>query len=393
MKHANEDMPSINAALVRDVAMCDQPLKTKGSVTIQADTNLESLPLDLLLILDVSGSMSGAGISVVTDSMIHILDNLLGADDRISVITFNSSAALHCDWTDSSGTVPGLSASGGTNFGSAINQVLSHLGSYDGGGNRAGVALFLSDGHGNRASDDNVRSIPDFGFTMHTIGVTSGAKPTHLEQMAELARGHYFDAPEFEDVKKAFTSIFNYGKTVIYAAPGLEIEVMDGVELSNIVQSPQGIKLSENMGAGKHSVSLTHMLKDTRMEIAYDVEVGNCDCDQVNELASFSMLGAKALLTVRCTNVETELYGAPLNNEVTVITQTAKAATAIKQGDTAAATRAITKLETLAKTVPTASTRTETLTQASEATSIGERLETLGKIQASPDGTTKIRED
>jgi hypothetical protein len=386
-------MPSINASLVRDVAMCDQPLKTKGSVTIQADTDLQSLPLDLLLILDVSGSMSGEGISVVTDSMIHILNDLLGSDDRIAVITFNASGNLHCNWTDASGTVPGLSAGGGTNFGSAINEVLSFLGSYDGDGARAGVALFLSDGHGNPASDDNVRSIPDFGFTMHTIGVTSGAKPTHLEHMAELARGHYFDAPGFTDVQKAFTSIFNYGKTVIYSAPELEVEVMDGVELTNIVQSPQGIQLSEKMGTGKHSVALTHMLKDTRMEIAFDVEVGNCDCDKVNELASFSMLGAKDLLTVRCTNVETELYNAPVNNEVTLITQTAKAATAIKRGDTAAATRAITKLENLEKTVPAASTRTETLTQASRATTIGERLETLGKIQASTSGETKIRED
>ena len=27
---------------------------------------------------------------------------------------------------------------------------------------------------------------------MHTIGVTSGANPMHLENMAELAEGHYY---------------------------------------------------------------------------------------------------------------------------------------------------------------------------------------------------------
>jgi hypothetical protein len=336
--------------------------------------------------------MKNQGISVVTESTLHILNDLLGAEDRIAVITFNSGASTHCNWTTKSGTVPPFNAGGGTNFGSAINEVLSLLGSYDGVGSRAGMALFLSDGHGNPASDANVSSIPEFGFTMHTIGVTSGAKPTHLEHMAELARGHYFDAPTFADVKKAFASIFNYGKTVIYAAPELEIEVMDGVELTNMIQSPQGIKLSDQLGPGKHSVSLTHMLKDTRMEIAYDVEVGNIPCE-VMELASFSFSGAKSMLKVRGTDIETDLYNAPVNNDVTLIATTAKAATAIKAGDEAAATRAISKLKTLEKTVPNASTRTETLTEAKDAPSTGAKLETLGRIQATPDGKTVTRED
>ena len=386
-------MPSVNASLVRDVAMCNQPLKTKGSATVVADENKETLPLDLLLILDCSGSMKGQGISVVTESTLHILNDLLGPDDRIAVITFSNGASLHCNWTSKSGTVPPFSAGGGTNFGSAIKEALSLLGGYDAAGSRAGMALFLSDGHaGQKASDTNVSSIPQFGFTMHTIGVTSGANPTHLEHMAELARGHYFDAPTFADVKQAFASIFNYGKTVIYAAPELEIEVMDGVELTNMIQSPQGIKLSDKMGPGTHSVSLTHMLKNTRMEIAYDVEVGNIPCE-VMELASFSFAGAKSMLKVRGTDVETDLYNAPVNNDVTLITTTAKAATAIKTGDQAAATRAITKLKTLEKTVPNATTRTETLTEAQNANSIGAKLETLGRIQATPDGKTVTRED
>jgi len=361
-------------------------------LTIVASPNENTLPLDLLLVLDVSGSMSGQGESVLQDSTVHILNNLMRPEDRIAIITFNSGAQVHTAWTDVHGTVAPFQASGGTNFGSAINEVLAFLGSQDQQGNRAGVALFLSDGHGNKASDDNVRSIPDFGFTMHTIGVTNGAKPEHLEHMAELAKGYYYDAPTFNDVKKAFQSIFNYGKTIVYAAPDLEVTVSDGVVLENLTQTPQGLALANSLDAGAHSVSLSHMVKDTRMEISFDVSVDTVN-DGVNSLATFSLQGATAVLNVRGTNDETELYNAPLNTDVTMIAHSADAATAIKRGDDVAATRAITRMEKLAKTNPNAGTRTTILQDATKATTIGEKMETLGKMQSDTSGKTTLRGD
>lgn len=384
--------PTLTASLLKDVAASNSPLRAKGALTIVASPNENTLPLDLLLVLDVSGSMSGQGISVLQDSTIHILNNLMRPEDRIGIITFNSGARLHTAWTDVHGTVAPFQASGGTNFGSAINEVLSFLGSQDQQGGRAGVALFLSDGHGSKASDDNVRSIPDFGFTMHTIGVTNGAKPEHLEHMAELAKGYYYDAPTFDDVKKAFQSIFNYGKTIVYAAPDLEVTVSDGVVLENLTQTPQGLALANSLAAGAHSVSLSHMVKDTRMEISFDVSV-NAVNDGMNSLATFSLQGATAVLNVRGTNDETELYNAPLNTDVTMIAHSADAATAIKRGDDVAATRAITKMGKLAKTNPNAGTRTTILQDATKATTIGEKMETLGKMQSDTSGKTTLRDD
>ncbi len=372
--------PSLNASLLKDIAASNSPLKAKGALTIVANSNDNTLPLDLLLVLDVSGSMSGQGELVLRDSTIHILNNLMRPEDRIAIITFNSGAKVHTVWTGVQGTIAPFQAGGGTNFGSAINEVLSFLGSQDQIGGRAGVALFLSDGHGSKASDDNVRSIPDFGFTMHTIGVTNGAKPEHLEQMAELAKGYYYDAPTFDDVKKAFQSIFNYGKTIVYAAPDLEVMVSDGVMLENLTQTPQGLALVPQLEAGTHNVSLSHMVKDTRMEISFDVSVDTVK-DGLNSLASFSLLGATAILNVRGTNDETELYNAPVNTDVTLIAYSADAATAIKRGDNVAATRAITKMEKLAKTNPNAGARTTILNDATQATSVGERMETLGRMQ------------
>jgi len=385
--------PSLSASLIKDIALCDSPLKTKGALTIIAEEHKEALPLDLLLVLDVSGSMQGPGISVVTESMVHILNDLMRPEDRIAVITFNSSANVHTTWTNVSGTITPLSAGGGTNFGSAINQVLSFLGGNDNDGQRAGVALFLSDGQGQPAKDENVSSIPDFGFTMHTIGVTAGANPTHLEQMAELARGHYYHAPGFEDVKKAFQSIFNYGKTIVYAAPELDVTVSGGVTLSNIIQTPQGLSLSSHLGPGVHSISLSHLIKDTRMEIAFEVSIDKVSCEGQHMIATFSLGEATTQLSVRGTNDETELYNAPMNTDVTMIAHSAIAATAIKKGDEQAVTRAITQMEKLGATNPNANTRTKIISQATQASTQGERMEILGKMQSDTSGKTKLRED
>ena len=64
----------------------------------------------------------------------------------------------------------------------------------------------------------------------------NGINPDELEHMAELARGRYFSAPTFNGVKQKFTALFNFGKTVWYSAPTIQVEVKDGVVLSEVME-------------------------------------------------------------------------------------------------------------------------------------------------------------
>jgi hypothetical protein len=210
--------------------------------------------------------------------------------------------------------------------------------------------------------------------------------------MAELARGHYYDCPTFDDVKAAFQSIFNYGKTIVYAAPDLDVIVQDGVTLDNLVQTPQGLSLASNLESGSHSVSLAHMVKDTRMEISFDVSVDNVSAGK-NSLAVFTLNGASTTLQVRGTNDETELYDSPVNTDVTMIAHSADAATAIKRGDDVGVTRAITKMEKLGKTNPNAATRTTILEDATKAVTQGAKMDKLGKMQSDASGKTTLRDE
>jgi len=386
-------MSSLRANLVRDVAMSGQPLNTRGAITIVGD-NQETLPMDLLLVLDVSPSMSGAGIKVLQESVVHTLDHLLRPEDKYAIITFDSSARVHTNWSNKSNDPSGLGVKGGgTNFGAAINETLSLLGSHGKDPSRAGIILFLSDGQASMPKHDSVSTITEFGFTMHTLGLTSGAVPEHLEAMAELARGFYFDCPSFNDVKKAFGSLFNYGKTVTYASPDLRVNVSSGVAISDLTQSPQGIEIhAGELGPGNHTVSLTHMVKDSRMEVSFKVKVDHVS-DGDNLLASFDCIGGSAELKVRGTTDKTELINAPINGDVTLITKTAQVARLLKTGNTAEANKVITQIRTLEKTNPNAGDVSKTMTDLTKTKSPGEMLEGLGRLQSDEDGKTKKRED
>ena len=344
------------------------------------------------MILDMSGSMQGEGENILRETVIFTLDNLMRPDDRLAIITFSASASLHSDWMGPNGSPSGFNASGGTNFGAAIKQTLSFLGSRGNDPSRAGIALFLSDGHGQAANDDKVRTITEFGFTMHTMGVTSGAEPLHLQNMAELAKGNYFDAPSFDDVKQRFGSLFNYGKTVVYSAPDLGITISEGVTLSNLRQT-NGAEIEKGpLGPGRHSVTLSHMRKNVRSELSFKVEVANIECSD-NLLAKFDCIGGSTELRVLGTTDEAKVLDAPVNTGITMITKVATVGDVLKTGDKEAATRIITQIESMKKTNPNAGDTAKTLTEAASKTSIGETLETLGKLETDDSGKTKIRDD
>jgi hypothetical protein len=385
-------MSKITANLTKDMAIANQSLMSQGMVSLSADENESTLPLDLVMVLDVSGSMHGTGIQVVIDSVLFV-QNMMGPDDRLAVITFNNSATLHSSWVDKNGTISALNAGGGTNFGAAINKLLDFLGQEGGDSGRAGIALFMSDGFGGKAADDHVSAIPEFGYTMHCLGVTNGANPDLLEEMAELARGRYFDAPNFSDVQAKFTQLFNYGKTTIYSAPVLELDVASGVKLSEVMEvNGTALAKGSELGPGKHSLALCNVTKGNVSQVSFKVSVDNVALGE-NKLVDIEFMGARGSLDVKGTNVDTDVLNANTNNAVTVSRTTAKATRALKDGDTTTATRLVTKLETMGKTVPTATTSATILSTVTNSTDKGQIHEAIGTITVNTKGETVTRDN
>jgi Ca-activated chloride channel family protein len=110
----------------------------------------DALNRDLTVVLDVSGSMSGAKMEQARRAM-HQLLSSLGPRDRFRLITFSSTVTSYRpDWTAATDTelrdarrwVDGISATGGTNIADALAEAFRAT-SPDG---RLPIVLFLTDG-------------------------------------------------------------------------------------------------------------------------------------------------------------------------------------------------------------------------------------------------------
>ena len=178
-------------------------------------------PMDIVLVLDQSGSMAldFAGNSTSTNTEIRqyamkqAVNNFITsvaekysaeADHRISIVTFNSGKNLLCDWktvdgsgkNDLQGAVSGLpeSPSGATNVAAGITEAQTLMGSgynYSGSnGNRQKVVIMFTDGAPTTEVDfdttvatnaiGGAKALKEAGVTVYSIGIFTGANPSQL---------------------------------------------------------------------------------------------------------------------------------------------------------------------------------------------------------------------
>lgn len=191
---------------------------TTGKVT----TTTSTTPVDVVLVLDQSGSMAYDfnGNSTNNDTsrrqyaMKQAVNQFIGAvadkydaeksDHRISIVTFGSDASVLQGWTPVSqdgkktlqGEITGLPStpSGATNVGDGMKQAETLMGSgynYTGSNTtRQKVVVVFTDGVPTTQSDFNTtvantaiksaKTLKDSGATVYSVGIFNGAKPEQL---------------------------------------------------------------------------------------------------------------------------------------------------------------------------------------------------------------------
>lgn len=191
---------------------------TTGKVT----TTTSTTPVDVVLVLDQSGSMAYDFNGNSTDNdtsrrqyaMKQAVNQFIGAvadkydaeksDHRISIVTFGSDASVLQGWTPVSqdgkktlqGEITGLPStpSGATNVGDGMKQAETLMGSgynYTGSNTtRQKVVVVFTDGVPTTQSDFNTtvantaiksaKALKDSGATVYSVGIFNGAKPEQL---------------------------------------------------------------------------------------------------------------------------------------------------------------------------------------------------------------------
>jgi Ca-activated chloride channel family protein len=211
-------------------------------VQIGFDTGIETpftrKPLNLSLVVDVSGSMSGDRIAATREAL-RVLVESLRDDDTFSLISFNSTAMVRLEPTSGGNktqlieAVETLQAGGGTDIGAGLDEGFSQIRSELNNENRQRVlhrVMLFTDMHPNQGVRDGrtfVRMLESaaedgIGVTSFGVGIDFGADLAN--QVSQVRGGNYFHLETPEKIRRVFDRDFDLMVTPL--AYDLQISLM-----------------------------------------------------------------------------------------------------------------------------------------------------------------------
>ena len=198
-------------------------------------------PLDVMIVLDRSGSMDNAGgsppqpITDAKEAAKFLIDQLDSSIDRVGLVSYATTATLDHGLTSNFNAVKtaidGLTASGYTNIGGAVYEAQAELDA-NGRSDAVHVIILLSDGVANRSKDggecdtwpedptpcteDAINQaaaakakgtvIYTIGLNLDGIGDSEDLARDVLQTMAS-SPANYFESPDSSDLQGIFDSI------------------------------------------------------------------------------------------------------------------------------------------------------------------------------------------
>lgn len=189
-------------------------------------------PIDVVLVIDRSGSMSGNKLWVAKQSAKMFVD-LMRPGDKVGVVAFGSSASvvyplqeILATGTDIKGeaknAIDALTASGGTSMGAGLQLGQLQLNT-NGQSDPIRLMLLLSDGveNGSPTADQVLPSIIADKITVHTLALGFDADIEKLENIADQTGGIYRFALA-NGMTDIFYAIYSkvYGESVVKRVSG-----------------------------------------------------------------------------------------------------------------------------------------------------------------------------
>lgn len=186
--------------------------------------------LDLMLVIDVSGSMGGSGITNAKSAAIALIDSLPDNTTQVGVVRFNSvasTAAVLQDLTSNKdvlkAAVNGLSAGGGTNIGNGINLATSHLTGANAIDSHAKMQVVISDGYSSSGYDAAAASAATQGIAVHSVGIP-GHNASQMQSIATNGNGVYTNVSDLSQL----TSLFDGTGGNLVGIDHVDIELANG---------------------------------------------------------------------------------------------------------------------------------------------------------------------
>ena len=208
----------------------------------------EKPSLAMMLIIDKSGSMSGAPIALARQAAKAAVE-LLSPRDEVGVIGFDSSPQVITELRSVSekdtimSLIDTLAASGGTNLYPAMVAGKDML---DNTAAKIKHMIVLSDGQTGGADFQGLtQGLVDNGVTVSTVALGSGAARQLMASIAEIGRGRYYETMDPATVPQIFTK-----ETMQASKSAIKEDIYGVVQVGDhpIVSGYEGVELPFVLG-------------------------------------------------------------------------------------------------------------------------------------------------
>lgn len=225
-----------------------------------APSDTDRAPVDVVVVADVSGSMGGAKMTLLKETLKLLLGDLVGKD-RVGLVTFDTNVkeplslqALTPEVkTSAQGTIDRLRAGSCTNLSGGlfqgIQQLLDDANKVEknqtvpknGAPTRCRTVLLMTDGMANVGIQNANQIVPivekmlkDTGISLHTFGYGADHDSTMLREIATAGNGSYYFVEGVDDIRGAFGDCLGGLLSVIAQNLELTLEATHGASISKV---------------------------------------------------------------------------------------------------------------------------------------------------------------
>nr|GEV62993.1 hypothetical protein [Tanacetum cinerariifolium] len=250
---------------------------TKGSL------NYSRTPIDLVTILDISGSMMGTKISLLKQAMGFVVQNL-GPLDRLSVISFSSSARrlfpLRCMTENgkqqSLQMINSLVADGMTNIDEALKKGSKVMTDRKFKNPVSGM-IFLSDGR-DTCNNRGQLTLSNTGIPVHTFGFGADHDANLLHSISEQSGGMFSFIEAENVIQDAFAQCIGGLLSVVVQELRVEIECVHPVlRLGSIQAGSYKVGMDGNGRWGFIEVGELYAEEERDFIVSMDIPVNESD--------------------------------------------------------------------------------------------------------------------
>lgn len=215
-------------------------------IEVSSDVRADEVrrPVDLAVVMDLSGSMIEQGrIEAAREAAGGLIDRL-GAEDRFSLVTFSDQASIRVPLGVARApellhqVVDRLQPEGGTNLGEGLREGISQLERANAGSARR--VVLLSDGIANIGVTDDAALVQlaargrSAGVTVSAIGLGLEFNEDLLANLSEAAGGRYHFVHEPSLLEELLTDEWSAAAQSVAHELSVDLELAEGAELLQV---------------------------------------------------------------------------------------------------------------------------------------------------------------